>query len=32
MDISTIKTEIDNEISTRSSDKFGIKVGGELYK
>jgi hypothetical protein len=32
MDISTIKTAIDNEVSTRSSDKFGIKVGGELYK
>lgn len=32
MDINTIKTTIDNEVSTRSSDKFGIKVGGELYK
>ena len=32
MDISTIKTAIDNEVSKRSSDKFGIKVGGELYK
>lgn len=32
MDINLIKAEIDNEISTKSSDKFGIKVGGELYK
>lgn len=32
MDIITIANAIDQEISTRSSDKFGIKVGGELYK
>lgn len=32
MDIIAIKNEIDDEVSTRSSDKFGIKVGGELYK
>jgi hypothetical protein len=32
MDINTIKANIDSEVSTRSSDKFGIKVGGELYK
>jgi hypothetical protein len=32
MDISTIKAAIDDKVSTRASDKFGIKVGGELYK
>ena len=32
MDIATIINAIDAEISTRSSDRFGIKVGGELYK
>jgi hypothetical protein len=32
MDISTIKAAIDIEVSTRSSGKFAIKVGGELYK
>ncbi len=32
MDFNTIKAAIDNEISIRKSDKFGIKVGGELYK
>ncbi len=32
MDITTIINAIDAEISTRSSDRFGIKVGGELYK
>lgn len=32
MKIDTIKAAIDDEISTRASDKFGIKVGGELYK
>ncbi len=31
MDLNKIKAEIDREISTRKSDKFGIKVGGELY-
>jgi hypothetical protein len=32
MDINTIKAVIDSEVSTRKSEKFGIKVGGELYK
>jgi hypothetical protein len=32
MDITTITNAIDHEISTRSSGKFGIKVGSELYK
>jgi len=31
MDLNTSKAAIDNEISTRKSDKFGIKVGGQLY-
>jgi hypothetical protein len=31
MDIATITTKIDQEISTRTSDGFGIKVGAELY-
>lgn len=32
MDITTIINAIDGEVSSRSSDRFGIKVGGELYK
>jgi hypothetical protein len=32
MDIDKIKSSIDAEISTRSSNKFGIKLGGELYE
>lgn len=32
MDFFKIKAEIDTKISTRPSNKFGIKVGGELYK
>lgn len=32
MDINAIKAAIDNEISKRTSDNFGIKVGGEIYK
>lgn len=32
MDIKTITNAIDHDISTRSSNKFGVKVGGELYK
>lgn len=31
MDLNMAKAAIDNEISTRESDKFGIKVGGKLY-
>ncbi|WP_339690988.1 hypothetical protein [Celeribacter baekdonensis] len=31
MQIEKITEEIDREILSRSSDKFGIKVGGELY-
>jgi hypothetical protein len=31
MDIATITNQIDHEISTRTSDGFGIKVGGDLY-
>lgn len=31
MELNTIKVAIDKEISTRNSDKFAIKVGGELY-
>nr|WP_321507822.1 hypothetical protein [uncultured Celeribacter sp.] len=31
MQIAEIIKEIDSEISSRSSDKFGIKVGCELY-
>jgi hypothetical protein len=32
MEITKKIAEIDQEISTRKSDKFGIKVGGELYR
>jgi len=32
LDIAIISKQIDAEISSRSSNKFGIKVGGELYK
>ena len=31
MDITIITAAIDKEIATRTSDKFGIKMGGKLY-
>jgi hypothetical protein len=32
LDVENFCKEIDKEVSSRTSDKFGIKVGGELYK
>ncbi len=32
MDITAIVEAIEKDVSARNSNKFGIKVGGELYK
>lgn len=32
MNVEAIAREIELEVSTRNSDRFAIKVGGELYK